>query len=152
MLTARQQRNALQLLARRTRDDVDPSLQHILSLRQFQIGATTTEHLGEHGLEVGADLFKGLDEQGLGLGVDPVDDLHQLGLGLDQVIVLGLQERVALLGFFILLDRYQVHRPDVVHFPLERMDLRGHSIPIGRQTLLLHDLQRYDLDLGQSVL
>ena len=151
LLAAREQRNALELLARRPRHNIDACLEHILALSQLEIGATTAEHLGEHGLEVGSDLLEGLNEETLGLGVDAVDHFHQLALGLHQIIVLSLEEGMPLFGFLVLLDGHQVDRTNVIHLPLKGLNLGRHGVPIGRPALLIHDIHGHDLDLRQPI-
>ena len=62
LLAAGQQRNGLQLFARRTRDDVNAAFQHVVFVRQNQIRFAAAENLGEHQAEVVADLVERLRE------------------------------------------------------------------------------------------
>ena len=62
LLAAGEQRDGLQLLAGRAGDDVDAALQHVVLVREDQVGFAAAEDLGEHDAEVVADLVEGLGE------------------------------------------------------------------------------------------
>ena len=126
LLAAGQQRDGLQLFARRAGDDVNAAFEQVVLVHQHQVGFAAAEDLGEHGPEVVPDFLEGLPEHLAGLDVDAVDDFEQLRLGLDQVVVLLAEELVALLGFLVFLDGHQVHRPHLVDALLQA------SRPAGR--------------------
>jgi len=60
LLTAGQQRNALQLLAGRARDDVNAAFENVVFVREDQIRLAAAEDVGEHRAEIVADAFEGL--------------------------------------------------------------------------------------------
>src|SRR4029079_13134061 len=104
LLAARQEHQALQALARRLDVDLQTAVEGILVLHEADVAASAAEEQGERLVEVGADGFEGLDEA---LARGPVDAADRLLEGLDrvgEVLLLLLEERVALLELLELLD------------------------------------------------
>ena len=114
LFAARKQRDALQFFARRPGDDLDAAAQHVLLIDQYEVGLAPLEHLGEQRAKVVPNLLEGGPEHIRGLGVDLLDHLEQLLFGFDEVVMLCGQKLVPLLGFLVLLDGDEVHRPHAV--------------------------------------
>ena len=101
----------MQFFARRPGDNLDAAAQHVLLIDQYEVGLAPLEHLGEQRAKVVSNLLKGGLEHLRGLGVDLLNHLEQLLLGLDEIVVLRGKKFVTLLGFLVLLDSDEVHRP-----------------------------------------
>src|SRR5205085_4982140 len=102
--------HALQALARRLRDDLDPALERIVLVEQREAGAAAAEQRAERLLEVGVDRRERLAEALARRLVDAPDRFARLRDRLDQILALRRQEAVARLELVVLLDRHHVHR------------------------------------------
>src|SRR5262249_53995793 len=110
-LAAREQRDALQILAARPRRDLDLALERILA-HHAQCALAALEERREGLLEVLLDVGEGVEEELRSGRVDLLDRLQELRLGLQQIVALRGQEGVALLLLVELLEREQVDRPE----------------------------------------
>ena len=108
LLSAREQEDVLQLLARRRGDEVDAGLVAVLGVGELHVGLAAAEELGEGDGEVLVDDLEGLVE----LGVRDVVDLLDGGLcvfdGVEQVLALAFHEGVAACGLVVLLEGHHV--------------------------------------------
>ena len=147
LFTAGEQSDALQLLAGRAGHDVNAGLQHVVFVREDEVGFAAAEDLDKHVAEVVSDLDEGLHEHLLGLGVDAIDHLGQLALGFHQVVILRAEEGVALLCLLVLVDGHEVDRAHVVEPLLHGVDLFRRHLPVGACAGFSHLLRRERLDL-----
>src|SRR5262249_24324281 len=119
LLAARQQRDGLELLSRRTRNDVDSALQDVVFVHQNQVRFAAAKDLGEHGSKILSDLLERCSKHFTCLNVDPVDDVEQLRFGLNEVVVLFAEELVALFGLLVFFNRHKVYRAHFVQALLQ---------------------------------
>src|SRR5262245_56863719 len=112
-LAARHQRDALEVLPARLRDDLDLGFHRILA-QHAQLAVAALEQRLEDVLEVRVHLLERLAEQLRRGDVDLLDGLEQLRLGLVHVLTLLGEEREALLLAAVLLEREQVHGADAL--------------------------------------
>ncbi len=108
LLSAREQEDVLQLLARGRGDEVDAGLVAVLGVGELHVGLAAAEELGEGDGEVLVDDLEGLVELGVGDVVDLLDGGLGVLDGVEQVLALALQEGVAAGGLVVLLERHHV--------------------------------------------
>ena len=87
LLAAAHQLDVAELLARRLRDDVDARLEHVLGVREPELGATAAEHLREELLEARVDRVERLLEEPLRLAVHLLDGVLEIG---ERLVEVGL--------------------------------------------------------------
>ena len=121
-----------EFFAGRFGDDFDAGLEGIIGVDEFEIGfALFAKEFFEVVLEVLADLGEGLGEHGFGGLVDLGDDVEEFFLGADEVVVLGVEEVVALFELFEFLDGVEVDGADGFEFLAEFADDFDDEVPVG---------------------
>ena len=150
LLAAGEQRNGLQLFARRPRDDVDAAFQNISFIYEQQVCFAAAEDFDEHTTEILTNLVESLGKHLLRLRVVPGDDFEQLFLRLHQILVLPGEELIPLLGLLVFVDRHQVHRPHLVDALLQSDRLFCDGVPIGGDAAGGHFLRRQRFDLRRA--
>ncbi len=99
--------------------NVDPALQGILALRQFDGGTPAPKQLPKQGPEADPHLVEGLlKKQTCGL-IDFTDRLLQLRFCRDQIPLLRLEKRKTVFQLLILGNRLRIHGPHFVHLLLQ---------------------------------
>ncbi|CDN45251.1 hypothetical protein BN871_GX_00030 [Paenibacillus sp. P22] len=130
-LAAGEQLQVLQLLARRLGDDVDAGLEHPFGIDEHQIGAPSSEQLGEYDDEVAADLLEGDPEALRHLLVHLPDDFIERRLGLDEIQPLRIQEFIAFPNPLVFFDGAKIDFAERGDAPLQvahrRLHLGGFS-------------------------
>ena len=123
-LAAREERHGLRTLPRGARDDVDAALERILRvLEKDEPRLAAAEQLREHRLEVLVRLLEGLPEEVARSEVEVVDELEYLGLRGEEILLLRLLARIALLELAALVYRDHVHRTERGDLGLQPVDL-----------------------------
>jgi hypothetical protein len=117
-LSAGQQRQPLDLLARRSGLDLDPGGQHVVRLGQHQAALPAGEQPGEQLLELAGGVGVCRGEHLLHPVVDLLDHGEQVTPGLAQVIQLGGQERVPLAQRLVLLQGQRIDLAEAVELTL----------------------------------
>ena len=95
-LATRQQRQPLDLLARRSRFDIDARVQHVVRIGQDQPAFAAREQPSKHALELARSVFVRRREYLLHALVDLAHDLHQVLAAALQILELLAQESVPL--------------------------------------------------------
>ena len=121
-LAAGEQRDVLRLLARRARDDVDATFQHIFAVHQRELSRAAVKQPLEHRLEIDIRFFEGVPEELRGLLVNVLDEIDELGLRASEISLLCGQKRMAFLNLLVLFDGNQVDRPHLLHFAADILD------------------------------
>ena len=163
LLAAGQQRQPLDLLARRASLDLDAGGQHVVGIGQQQPALATGEQRRKHFAELAFHVGVGLGEHLQDARVDVVDDVEQILAGRLDVLELGGQEVVALLQRGELLQRKRIDAAQLVELalgllgaallggPVERHRRgRGHLFAAFARLLVLGHLQlrRRQRDVG----
>src|SRR6516162_10390027 len=117
-LATGQQRQPLDLLARRPGFDVDARGEHVVGLGQYQPALAAGEQPREDLLELGRGVGEGRREHLLDPVIDLFDHGEQVPPGLLQVLELVGQERVALLQRRVLLQGQGVDLAELVKLAL----------------------------------
>src|SRR5215472_17179333 len=117
-LAAGQQRQPLDLLARRPGFDVDARGEHVVGLGQHQPALAAGEQPREDLLELGRGVGEGRREHLLDPVIDLFDHGEQVPPGLLEVLELVGQERVALLEGRVLLQGQRVDLAELVKLAL----------------------------------
>src|SRR5690606_586261 len=99
-LTAREQLEALDLLAWRLRHDLDPGVQEVVGLGHHQLGTATIEEAREELLEHVVDGVEGLFEANLRRLVDAIDRLLKRADRRLEIVALAREVLVALADLF----------------------------------------------------
>src|ERR1019366_1152447 len=134
LLAAGEQEDVLQALAGRRADDIDAAIGDVLLVGEAHLAGAAAEQRLEPDAEVGVDGFEGLGEFLAGNQVDFLNRLLGVADGIDQVLTLGAEEIVALLGLLILLHGGGVDGAetfDTVAHLVGRLLGIGHGVAIG---------------------
>ena len=127
LLTTRELHEVLDDLSGRGGLDLDTGFQHVLGIRQGDLGRAASEQLGEGHGKVLVDLVEGIHEGGLHLALQAADDLHQLALGLLQIRELGAHGVVAVFGLVVFLHGIGVEVTDEAEL-VAAVGLGGHHL------------------------
>jgi len=118
-LPTRQQRELLHVLTARLGLDLDPRVEQIVGLGEFQHADPTGEQCAEQLSEVGAHVGECAGEDVLDLLIDRLDDPGEIATGRPDIFELFLEERVALLEFGELLEGEWVDRTEEPELAVE---------------------------------
>ena len=139
-LAARQQMDALRLLATRTGVNLDVAIQRLIRIFKPQITFATTKKRLEDLLEVVANLAKCRQKELARRGVDLLDCLHQRQLRFREVVALRREEIEALHFLLVLLHGKWIHRAKLLDLLFQCLVLDAQRV--GAQIQRLESVQQ----------
>src|SRR4029079_10141901 len=129
-LAAREQVNALRLLAAWRRMDLDVAIQRSVGIFEAEIALSTAEQRHEDLSDGDANLLERREEELSRRRVDLLDRLEQGRPRVGQIGALRDEEVVALRRLVLLLDRQRVHRPELLELTPELRGFRTERIVV----------------------